>query len=65
MPDKRAYLSGKGGFRKKRSGKWAKSRKGSNRKNDKTRQERRYKNVGSGIKLTALKFQTGRRHQNR
>ena len=27
-PNKRAYLSGKGGLRKTRSGEWAKSRKG-------------------------------------
>ena len=38
-PHKRAYLLENGGLGKKRSGEWAKSRKGSDRKSNRTRQK--------------------------
>ena len=38
-PHKRAYLSENGGLVKKTSGEWAKSRKGSDRNSDRTRQK--------------------------
>ena len=38
-PHKRAYLSENGGLGKKRSGEWAKSRKGSKKKSERYRQK--------------------------
>ena len=61
-PHKRAYLLEFGGLRKKKSGEWAKSRKGSDRKSNRTRQKnKRYRKVGSNWKPRG--FQTGGRHQ--
>ena len=62
-PHKSAYLLRNGGLRKKRSGQWANSRKRKDRKSDRTRQKNKRGDIYIRIKVTALRFQTGGRHQ--
>ena len=57
-PHKRAYLSENGGLGKKKSGEWAKSRKGSDRIKEQEEDYSQKTKIGD-IELKALRFQTG------